>query len=76
MLDTVKGNKRFLLSSSFKMAFYYFIRPFTIHWLLARHLRQRFILRNNNHNTLFLKVVSKFNNFSLMHAFDWASNTF
>jgi hypothetical protein len=43
--------------------------PFTIHWLLV-------ILRYSYHNALCLKVICKFNDFGLMHACDWASNTF
>jgi hypothetical protein len=58
------------------MSYSSFLRPFTMHWFLARYPRQRFIQRNNNHNALYLRIVSKFNDFGPMHECDWANNTF
>jgi hypothetical protein len=33
------------------------IRPFTMHWLLARYPRLMFILRDNYHNALYLNLM-------------------
>jgi hypothetical protein len=45
-------------------------------WLLARYPRLLFILRDNHHNVLYIKKVSKFNDFSPCIHGDWTSNTF